>query len=135
MLSLSRLSSCLVLGAVLFAAGCAGDDSDDIALTEKPPVAFDGKPDSRFAAVWKTANGASTYTLKEDGGYTIEGKVQTPGGSFDNKSAGSWGAKDDVLLFKDEKGNVVPYRYALEGKKLKLTLTGSLKRETVLVRQ
>jgi hypothetical protein len=116
-----------------FVGGCTGASEEGSEPT-KPPVAFEGKPDSRFAAVWKNADGSSTYTLKPDGKYRLESKVKTQGKTFDTNVAGEWVANGDRLLFKDAAGTVVPYKYTLAGNKLTLALTGSMKRETVLTK-
>ncbi len=114
-------------------AGCQGSE-DEGGVPEKPPVAFEGKTDPRFEGKWKTADGKSTYDIRRDGTYSFNGKVSTQGGTFDNKFEGAWLIKEELMLFKDGQGNVVPYKFTLDGNKLTLALTGSLKRESVLTR-
>lgn len=95
---------------------------------------FKGSPDAALAGTYKTKDGRSTYTLASSGDFQLTGKVTTPGGSFDNNVKGSWAVDGDRMLFKYG-GNVVPYKLTREGRNLKLALTGSMKNETVLVRQ
>ncbi|HVL38014.1 MAG TPA: hypothetical protein VM328_01360 [Fimbriimonadaceae bacterium] len=127
-----RPLACLLLALLMM--GC-GSSSDDLVEAEKPPVAFEGKPDERLVGKWQVPADSSTYTFNQDGTYDFVGKVSTRGGSFDNKFTGAWLVKDDRVLFKDAQGNVVPYVFRIEGDRLTLSLTGSLKNETVMVRQ
>ncbi|HEY0866446.1 MAG TPA: hypothetical protein VGE01_03660 [Fimbriimonas sp.] len=118
---------------VIVSAGCMAPD--DATTAEKPALLFEGLPDSRFVGTWKSDTGNSTYNLKEDGSYHIKSKVTNRGQTFDTESDGEWRAKEDRLLFKDPQGNVVPYLFKLDGRKLTLTMTGSMKGETVLLLQ
>ena len=98
-------------------------------------MAFEGKPDPAYVGKYRTSDGRSNYTFGEDGGFELKGKVATPGGMIDQNVKGQWAVNGDRFLFKYGEGNVVPYAYKKEGDKLKLTLTGTMKRETVLVKQ
>lgn len=112
--------------------GCA--PSEEVA-DEKPPVAFQGKMDSRLLGKWKAEGSGSIYEFKEDGSYHLTGKVTTQGGTFDNNVVGSWLVDGEKLLIKDKAGNVVPYAIELKNTQLSLSLTGSLKNKTVLNKQ
>ena len=114
---------------------CGCKASDDELSDETPAVSFEGKPDPRFASVWKTQDGNSTYNLALNGDFSLKGKVKTPGGMFDNNVKGKWAVKNDLILFQYNGTDVVPYKYSLAGSKLTLTLTGKMKRSTVLVKQ
>lgn len=122
-----------VLGLLLVGllAGCSpGDEGAAPALK-----ALDGKPDARFAGVWKTESGASTYTFAENGDYDLKARITTPNGPMDTESRGSWSVKGDKFFIKDPGGNIVGYEHDLQGDRLTLTLTGSLRNATVLLRQ
>jgi len=131
MLNPPRISFALVLATVTL--GCGARDSDALVSSDRPKVAFDGKPDPRFVGTWKTTTG-SLYKFERDGSYTLDGNVKTPGGIMKNHVVGSWGYKDTTMQFKDANGIVVPYTCSLEGTTLKLTSVGTLKRELVLSR-
>lgn len=124
------LSLIVLVSACIF--GCA--PSEEVP-DEKPPVAFQGKMDSRLLGKWKAEGSGSLYEFKEDGSYQLTGKVKTQGGTFDNNVVGSWLVDGEKLLIKDKAGNVVPYAIALKGSQLSLSLTGSLKNKTVLNKQ
>lgn len=115
--------------------GC-GPAADEILVDEGPPkVEFKGKPDPRLFGAWSTADGKSTYTFEENGKYTYDGIVTTQGGTFPNKFEGEWSLDGDRVYFRDAEGVVVPYAVSLKDDTLKLTLTGSMKNETVLKRK
>ncbi|MCW5942986.1 MAG: hypothetical protein KIS66_12185 [Fimbriimonadaceae bacterium] len=122
----------LLILLVALVTGCSPGEKD------AGPAAktLEGKPDARFAGVWKTENGASTYTFAENGDYDLKAKITTPGGAMDTESQGSWSVKGDTLFIKDPAGNIVPYEHDLQGDRLSLTLAGSsLQNKTVLLRQ
>lgn len=132
--SLALLSLLPFLALLL--AGCQNARAEE-ELTETPKtvVAFEGNPDPAFAGEYHSSDGRSVYTFDPNGSFDLRGKVVTNGGSFDNHVTGSWAVKDDRFLFKYGDGNVVPYAFKREGGKLRLTLTGSMKRETVLIKR
>ncbi len=115
-------------------AGC-GPKEEDEETPEKPKVAFEGTSEPKLVATWKTTDGQTTYTLSEDGAYVLKGKASTPKGPVEYTNNGFWKAANDRVLFKDKDDNVVPYLYELSGKKLTLTMTGSMKNKTVLHKQ
>jgi hypothetical protein len=129
------LLPCLALSFALSVGLGTGCEPEESAPTGPPPVAFVGKVDESLVGTWKTENKKSTYDISKDGAYKLEATITTPGGKMDTKSSGQWLVNGDLLLFKDEKGNVAKYLWKLDGKKLTLSLTGSLKRDTVLLRQ
>lgn len=118
----------------LTVVGCQ-NEADGGDVSEKPKIAFDGKPDARFAGKWISADKKSHYDLKADGTYVLDGTVTTPGGEIKNKVSAKWCVKDTDLLFTDASGNVTPYLYKLEGNALTLTTKGSLKMNTELKRE
>jgi hypothetical protein len=126
---MKTLSLCALVAC--FLVGCT--ESDPYA---KPPVAFRGEVDKRFVGTWKTSKGDATYDLKADGAYSLEARVSTPGGTLDTKSNGKWLVDKDRFLIEDAQKNVTPYAMQFEGSdKVTLTLTGTMKTETVLLRQ
>lgn len=120
-----------VLIACLFIHGCQQAETEP----NQPVTAFEGSVDSRFVGEWKTENGQSSYTLKPDGSFQLKSKVSTPGGTMNTESKGSWLVKDDRMLFKGADGLVAAYRHSLSGNRLTLSLTGKMKRQTVLIKQ
>jgi hypothetical protein len=131
-----RLPLALIsLAVIIFSIGCSGNTESAEGPPEPTKVPFVGEPEPRFVGTWKLDGKDSTYTIRKDGTYSFKGMVSTQGGSFENKFDGEWKANDGQLLFKDGQGAVVPYNYKLEGNKLTLTLTGTMKRETVLLKQ
>ena len=127
------MKAIFILPALFLLAGCS-DPDEGLEPAAPPPVAFEGKPDARFVGTWKVKGRDSTYILKKDGSYSFKGKVSTPSGVIDNSFEATWLTNGDKLLLKDASGNVTPYLFNLEGSSLKLTTTGSLKHETVMVR-
>ena len=123
----------LLLGTWL--VGCAPKDTDEeITSTEPNSTRFEGKPDAKYAGAYKTVDGLSTYKFGSDGDFTLDGKVKSPSGVFDQHVKGQWALNGDRILFQYN-GTTVPYAYRLAGNRLTLSLTGSLKKETVLVKQ
>ena len=125
------------LATALAAAGLAGCHSDeDGAEPEKPPVAFEGKPDPQYAATWKTQDKRSVYEIVADGTYKVDTKVVTKGQApFNSHLEGEWKVNGTQMLFRDKNGAVTPYAIDLKGNTLTLTLTGALKNKTVLLKQ
>ncbi len=113
-------------------AGCGARD-EEVAESEKPAVAFEGKPDPALVGRYKTKDG-TVYVLGDKGDFHFDGKANTPKGPVVTHGEGRWARNGGRLLFKDASG-VVPYDLALKGKNLALTLTGKMKNETVFVRQ
>jgi hypothetical protein len=129
LLSVTFLVTCAALSTV----GCNKEDLDEV---EKPPLAFEGKPEPKFAATWKTPDGNSTYQFADDGKYILDSLVSVKGQSrMKTHSEGEWKVNGDRMLFRDQSGNVVPYAYEMKDKTLTLTLTGSMKNKTVLNKQ
>ncbi len=118
--------------AVLALFGC--DSGVEEVVDDTPKVAFEGQQDERFVGTWASEDGKSTYTLESDGKYNLKAKISTPGGAMDTESGGSWAVNGDRFLIKDPAGNVVPYTFELKDGKLTLSLTGSMKTSTVLVK-
>ncbi|RYG23054.1 hypothetical protein EON82_15195 [bacterium] len=117
------------------AGGCSqGGDDEEVTSTEQNKVAFEGKADPALAGTYKTQDGRMTYTLGKEGDFHLKGKVATQGGMMDQNVDGSWAVNGDKMLFKYN-DSVVPYLMKKDGNKLKLSLTGKMKRETVLVKQ
>ena len=123
----------LLASLALFGSwGCGpGTGSDELSAAMPK---FEGKVDERFVGHWKTSDERSKYEFSKDGRYSLESKVRTPNGTLDTKSAGDWLISDDRFLIRDANGNIASYRWTIQGGKLKLALTGSLKNETVLIR-
>lgn len=130
----TKILLAVTTGLVVFISGGCQPTSADVEEPQKPPVAFQGKPDAKFVGTWKTVDKRSVYSFKADGAYTIKTHVNTPGGGMDTQTDGSWLADAEHFLMKDKAGNVVPYNFKVEGNKLSLSLTGSMKRETVMVK-
>lgn len=125
-----------ILPLVVFTCVCAfGCSPSEEVTDEKPPVAFQGKTDSRLLGKWKAEGSGSIYEFNEDGSFKLSGKVSTQGGTFENNVTGSWLVDGEKVLIKDQSGNVVPYAIDLKGSQLNLSLTGSLKNKTVLNKQ
>lgn len=118
-------------------AGLAGCNSDEDGIEpEKPLVAFEGKPEPQYAATWKTQDDRSVYQIGEDGTYKVDTKVTTKGQApFNSHLEGEWKVNDKLMLFRDKNGAVTPYIIDLKGNTLTLTLTGSMKNKTVMVKQ
>jgi hypothetical protein len=124
----------LAAGLVLAVTGCQSSE-EGVPTDDRPKVVFEGKPDERFVAVWNSKETAgNAYTIKGDGTYSYKGVVFMQGKKIDNQFEGEWLVNGDRLLFKDKNGNVVPYAYKFEGDTLTLSLTGRLKRDTVLIK-
>lgn len=131
-----KMLSGILCFAALLAAGCANDAPGDEEEAPKPPIAFVGETPDEFAGTWKTADGRSTYQLKVGGTYALDSKVSVPGRApIDSHLEGEWRIKGDTMLFRDGRGDVVPYRFELKGDSLELSLTGRLKNKTKLKRQ
>ena len=122
------------LYALTASAGCAKNDDGDVA-TEKLPIAFEGKPDEKFVGFWKQTNRDASYDLHADGTFNYKGKVSTPGGVIDTSFSSSWLVNGDRMLLKDQSGNVTEYKHKLEGNKLTLSGTGSMKIEATYMRK
>lgn len=121
------------LAVMLFAGACGADDSEDPMPAK---VAFEGNIPDTYVGLWKTHDGMSTYELQSDGKYVLNSKIRVQGRDpIDSHLEGEWRVNGDRMLFKDGRGDVVPYAFALEGDTLELSLTGNLKNKTVLKRQ
>jgi hypothetical protein len=130
-----KTSICLALLALFFGWGCQAEEAslDDL---KAPKAAFEGDVPERFAGTWKSEDGISTYRLETDGTYELHSKIRVQRGDpIDSRMQGEWRVKGDRMLFRDERGDVVPYAYALEDGRLELSLTGRMKSKTVLKRQ
>ena len=125
----------LALGALsLLVTGCQ-KEADDVDK-EKPPVAFEGSPDAKYAGTWKTEDGVSTYILDGAGTYKLSSKIQIKGQEpMTSHLTGQWAINGDKMLFKDQSANVAAYAFEFQGNKLTLTSTGSLKAKTIMDRQ
>lgn len=124
------LSVALAVMSVVFFSGCNSGEGEP---TEEV-VAFEGTPDERFVAVWVTPDNNSKYVFKPSGDFDLAARVQTPGGVIDTNSSGQWRVNGEVMLFKDQAGNVAVYTHSLNGDKLTLTAKGSMGRVTELIR-
>ena len=117
-----------------FVVGC-GPKDEEITSTTANTVAFEGPPDAKYAGTWKSSNGVSTYIFVADGTYKMDSMIVVRGQKpFPSHAEGQWKVSGDRMLMKDKAGNVVPYALEFKNDELKLTLTGSLKNETVLRR-
>jgi len=121
---------CLALSVTPLIAGCAKEDDGESA-PEKPKIAFEGKPDPALVGFWKQDTRDASYNIKADGTFDYKGKVATPGGTIDASFSAPWLVNGDLVLFKDQLGNVSQYKYKIEGDKLTLSRTGSIKLDTV----
>lgn len=125
---------CLAFAGVLW--GCQSPE-EEITSSTATSVPFDGRPDPRFVGDWKSADKSADYLFGADGMYHLNKKVAARQGNFQIKVDARWclNKAGDRILMEDAAKNVVPYTYQLEGNKLTLALTGSLKNETVLFKQ
>jgi|GEM_PF-1913544 len=113
---------------------CAPSD-EDAAGAETPVVTMAGKPEPKLTGTWVTANGQSTYRMKDDGSFHLKSKITNAGGVINSESDGQWSANEDKLYFKGASGFVAEYGFKLDGAKLTMVSTGSAKNETVLNKQ
>ncbi len=127
---------------VLLAAALAGGllvgchSGDDELAPDRPPVAFEGKPEPQYAATWKTQDNRSVYQIAADGTYKVDTKVSVKGQApFNSHLEGEWKVNGAQMLFKDKNGAVTPYAMDQKGNTLTLTLTGAMKNKTVLLKQ
>jgi hypothetical protein len=118
-------------------AGLAGCNSDEDGIEpEKPPVAFEGKPEPQYAATWKTQDDRSVYQIAPDGTYKVDTKISVKGRDpFNSHLEGEWKVNGSQMLFRDKNGAVTPYNMESKGNTLTLTLTGAMKNKTVLLKQ
>lgn len=131
-----RLSFGLGFAVALIVNFSCTSPNDELVPEPRPVTAFEGTPDEKFAATWKTTDGMSTYVLEKDGKYKLDSTIPVRGQSpIRSKTEGEWRIKDGRMLFKDPQGNVVPYALKLEGDTLELSLTGRMKAKTVLKKQ
>ncbi|HEY0867318.1 MAG TPA: hypothetical protein VGE01_08065 [Fimbriimonas sp.] len=124
--------ACLAVAATL--AGCV-DTGEDEQVSEKPTVAFEGEKDPRFVGSWKVEKGQSSYVFQDSGDYRYQGVATAMGNTMKIDSKGQWLATPERFLVKDEAGNVTQYAYKFQDGKLTLSLTGTMKQDTVLVKQ
>lgn len=115
--------------------GCQTGSPVEEAVDDRPRIEFSGNPDPRVAGAYKTKDGVMTYDFREDGTYRTKGRVTTTGGVFDRETTGEWRIDGSRFLMRDANGNVTAYDFNRKPKELKLTQHGSMKRETVLIRQ
>lgn len=127
-----RLTALLLLVAL---AGCQNSTAENTETAVPKTVAFTGTPDKALVGTWGTADGNSTYHLREDGSATLDMKVKTQNSSFDTKSNGKWSVDKGRFLYQDEQGNVVPYLLTAKPNEITLTSLGSAKRELKLTRK
>lgn len=128
-----RLLPILTIFAVAASFGCTREDEGE--TPEKPPIPFEGKPDAKFVGLWKQTNRDASYDLHADGTFNYKGKVSTPGGVIDTSFSSTWLVNGDRMLLKDQAGNVTQYKHKLEGNKLTLSGTGSMKIEASYIRK
>lgn len=131
--SLPCLLPFLAVMAMTSSVGCTREDEGETA--EKPPIPFEGKPDAKFVGFWKQTNRDASYDIKPDGTFDYKGKVSTPGGVIDTSFSSTWLVNGDRMLLKDQSGNVTQYKHKLEGNKLTLSSTGSMKIEVSYIRK
>ncbi len=83
--------------------------------------------DPAIAGVWKSTDGASLMTLKEDGTMGFDTDVNTPGGKQKVKITGKWLTKDAGLLLQNlssPQSKVIAYTYHLiDPQSLELSLS------------
>ncbi len=119
--------------ALILTGGCQPEET--LGSDDPPALKLEGTMDPQFVGVWKSDDKASTYTLKEDGSYSLRSNRKTQQGAFEIKVDGGWRLNGEKLLFEDASKNVVPYDFKLEGKKLTLISSGTLKNRTVLQKE
>jgi hypothetical protein len=131
-----KLIFSVICFAVIAGLGCSEGDGAESDEPIRQKIAFEGEPQDRFAGTWKSADGVSTYKLNKDGSYELDSKIKVQGrGPIESHLKGEWRVQADRLLFRDQRGDVVPYAYSITGDTLELSLTGRLKSKTVLKRK
>lgn len=123
----------LVSLIVLFVAGCQSG-VEEITTDQPNKVEFKGEIDERFVGSWKTEDDTSSYDIDDQGKFHRESDIRTPGGMMHTEGDGEWLVKDDMLLFKDEQGNVAQFVFKFEGDTLTLDNGGKGRNVTVLVK-
>ena len=118
-----------MLGVVM--VGCNSSDEQVDVVPEA--VKLEGTIQPSLVGVWKSADGTSTLTLKEDGSSITETKVNVRGTEQNNKSEGQWRASESDVRFerKDAGGasSVIKYQYRLPTpKSLELDILGGKKK-------
>ena len=126
----------LVATLLIAAVGCSKNEDEELPMPVATNVSFDGAPEEKYAGTWKTADGISTYFIDKSGTYKADSVIPMKGQApMKTHIEGEWKASGEQLLFKDAKGNVVPFSCKLDGDTLELSLTGSMKRKIVMKRQ
>jgi len=123
----------MVLGIVLTASGCKGDNSSEV-VEDPPVVAFEGKPDARFVGAWSRTSGIGIYTFKQDGTYNFKGQIMNRGQKMPVDVNGEWKVKDNLFLIRTN-GAVAKKTFSLAGNQLTLSLTGRMKLDEVLIKK
>jgi hypothetical protein len=122
-------AAALLLGVVM--VGCNASDEQVDVVPEA--VKLEGTVQPALVGVWKSADGTSTLTLKEDGSSITETKVNVRGTEQNNKAEGQWRASDtDVRFERQDAGgasSVIKYQYRLPTpKSLELDILGGKKK-------
>lgn len=123
-----------IIGLALLCGACKGSD-DDGSESKPTAIPLEGSIDPKLVGTWTSQVSNSTYTFSDKGTYHMESKVKGRQGAMEMKVDGRWRLNKDRVLLEDTSKNVVPYSFKLEGNKLTLALTGSLKNEIVLTKK
>ena len=127
------LSSAAVLVLGVIAIGCNSSDEQVDVVPET--VKLEGTIQPDLVGVWKSADGTSTLTLKEDGSSIPETLVNVRGTEQNNKAEGQWRASESDVRFERKMAggtsSVIKYSYRMPTKaSLELDILGGKKKIT-----
>ncbi|MBS1707765.1 MAG: hypothetical protein JSS65_03485 [Armatimonadetes bacterium] len=128
-----KISVLCAVATALLLCGCNGAANEEAPEPKKPVVLFEGSIDKAMVGTWKAEGVDQTYKFFEDGTFTMDQTIRVPKGDpMTTHTKGEWRHNGDKVVIKDAQKNIVPYACKLDGDKMELSLTGSLKVTTKL---